>query len=73
MSIKQHVSAYSEAIARFTDVSYRRLLIMRGYNHTLLVAVMSIKQHVSAYSEAIFRFTNVSYRRLLIMRGYVVR
>jgi hypothetical protein len=28
---KQHVSAYSEAIIRFTNVSYRRLITMRGY------------------------------------------
>jgi len=30
VSIKQHVSAYSEAIIRFTNVSYRRLITMRG-------------------------------------------
>jgi hypothetical protein len=28
---KQHVSAYSEAIIRFTNVSYRRLITMCGY------------------------------------------
>jgi len=28
--MKQHVSAYSEAIIRFTNVSYRRLITMRG-------------------------------------------
>jgi len=29
--MKQHVSAYCEAIIRFTNVSYRRLIAMRVY------------------------------------------
>jgi len=28
--MKQHVSAYSNAIIRFTNVSYRKLITMRG-------------------------------------------
>jgi len=30
MVLMKHVSAYSEAVIRFANVSYRRLITMRG-------------------------------------------
>jgi len=57
--MEQHVSAYSEGITRFTNVSYRRLLTVRGLwqvlraHHLGLTKLMGEKLHVGEGTESV--------------------
>ena len=44
--MKQHVSAYSEAISRFTHVTYRRLVTMRDKWQTLGSHYLGLIKHI---------------------------
>jgi len=44
--MKQHVSAYSEAIIRFTSVSYRRLITMRDMCQMLRSHHLGLIEHI---------------------------